>query len=231
VKHPKIKVEERKIFGKKLKFLRRDGILPANLYGKDLKSIAIQIAYKEFEKVFKEVGTTGIVDVEVSGKVMPTLIHNLQTSYKRVPLHADFFKVNLKEKIKTMIPLSFIGEPVAVAEKQGLLMEIVREVEVEALPDDLPEKIEVNVESLAQVGDHILVEAIKVPQGTKILTDPDQTIVKIGELVTKEVEKEVAAEEAAAEAAEEEPEKAGEEKEEGQKTEENNKETEASKEE
>lgn len=214
MKHPKVKVEERKVFGKKLKNLRKEGILPGNLYGKDIKSQAIQIPYKEFEKIFKEVGTTGLVDIEVNGKTVPALIHNLQTDYRRTPLHADFFKVNLKEKIKTMIPLSFVGEPVAVAEKQGLLMENIHEVEVEALPDDLPEKIEVNVEGLSQVGDQITAGDLKAPSGVQILTDPNQTVAKIGELVSKATEEEIAEEEAAAEEAKEEAEGEQEEQEE-----------------
>lgn len=197
MKHPQLKVEKRKILGKKVKSLRRDGILPANIYGKDIKSASVQVAFKDFEKIYKQVGSTGIVDVEFDGKTIPSLIHSIQTDYHRNPLHADFFKVNLKEKIKTMIPLSFVGEPKAVSEKLGLLMEILHEVEVEALPEELPERIEVNVENLAAVDEQITVGDIKIPQGVTILTDPGQVVAKIGELVVEEPEPEVSAEEGA----------------------------------
>lgn len=194
MKHPQLKVEKRKVLGKKVKNLRKEGILPANIYGKDIKSASVQASFKDFEKIYKQVGSTGIVDVEFDGKTIPSLIHSIQTDYHRNPLHADFFKVNLKEKIKTMIPLSLIGEPKAVSEKQGLLMEIMHEVEVEALPEELPEHIEVNVENLSAVDEQVTVANIKTPSGVTILTDPGQVVVKIGELVVEEPEPEEPAE-------------------------------------
>lgn len=195
MKHPQLKVEKRKILGKKVKNLRKEGIIPANIYGKDIKSASIQVSFKDFEKIYKQVGSTGIVDVEFDGKTIPSLIHSIQTDYHKNPLHADFFKVNLKEKIKTMIPLSFVGEPKAVSEKLGLLMEILHEVEVEALPEELPEHIEINVENLSSVGEQTTVGDIKAPQGVTILTDPGQVVAKIGELVVEEPEPEAPVEE------------------------------------
>ncbi|MCL4354868.1 50S ribosomal protein L25 [Patescibacteria group bacterium] len=195
MKHPKLKVEKRVILGKKIKNLRREGILPANIYGKDIKSAAVQVPLKDFEKIYKEVGATGLVDIEFGEKSIPVLIHSLQTDYRRTPLHADFFKVNLKEKIKTMVPLSFVGEAKAVTDKLGLVLELLHEIEVEALPDELPEKIEVNVENLAVVNDQIVVSDLKAPQGVEITTDGAQPVAKIGELVVEEPEEEVPAEE------------------------------------
>lgn len=205
MKRLKLSVEKRKILGKKIKKLRREGILPANVYGKNIKSQAVQVPYKDFEKVFKEAGETGLVDLELDGKIIPVLIHNLQIeSLTRTPLHADFFQVNLKEKVKTMVPLVIVGEPKAVSEKIGLLLQPLSEVEVEALPEELPENIEVNVEHLAAIDEQITVADLKKPAGVEILTDPDQVVVKIAELVTKEAAEEAAAEAAAAEAAKEE---------------------------
>jgi large subunit ribosomal protein L25 len=189
MKHPKLAVQKRDILGKKVKKLRKEGILPANIYGKDLKSTAVQVSYKEFEKLFKEVGETGLVDVEVDGQARPVLIHNVQyDNMTRLPLHADFFQVNLKEKVKTMVPLTITGEPVAITEKAGLLLQTLSEVEVEALPEELPEHIEVNVESLAAVDEQITVADLKVPSSVTVLTDPSQVVVKISELVSKEAE-------------------------------------------
>jgi large subunit ribosomal protein L25 len=198
---PKLTVEERKMLGKSVKKLRREGILPANIYGKDIKSLAVQLPQKEFENVFKAAGETGLIDVAVNGEVKPSLIHNVQFDYLRNPLHADFFQVNLKEKVKTMVPIEIIGEPKAEVDKVGLLLQPVSELEVEALPEDLPEHIEINVEGLAAVDDQITIEDIKPPKGVTILTDPSQVVVKIGELVSKEAQEQAAAEEAAAEAA------------------------------
>lgn len=195
-------VTPRKIVGKKVKKLRREGTLPANVYGKDIKSESVQVEYKDFERAYKEAGETGLVELSLDGKVRPVLIHNIQFDpVYHEPLHADFYQVNLKEKVKTMVPLSFIGDPQAVTNKVGLLLEQISEIEVEALPTDLPEKIEVNVEPLANVSDQITVGEIKAPDGVAILTDSTQVAAKIGELVTKEAQEQAAAEQAAAEAA------------------------------
>src|SRR3989338_3642176 len=101
-----------------------------------------------------KVEETGLLDVSVDGQVRPVLIHNVQFDFlSYLPLHADFFQVNLKEKVKTMVPLVVVGEPKAVADKVGLLLQTLSEVEVEALPEALPEKLEVNAQNLAAVDD------------------------------------------------------------------------------
>ena len=201
MKREKLTVTKRKITGKKVKQLRRDGILPANVYGKDFKSVSVQVPLKDFEKVYKDAGETGVVDLDLEGKAIPVLIHNVDTDYLSNVLHAEFYKVNLSEKVKTMVPVLVTGEPKAVADNTGLLMNITTEVEVEALPTDLPENLEINVEGLANVGDQITVGDVKAPEGVTIITDPGQVIVKIDELVSKEAQEQAAEEEAAAEAA------------------------------
>ena len=194
MKHPKLVVTKRTILGKKVKNLRKEGVFPANIYGKDIKSSSVQMPYKDFDQIYKEAGSTGIVNVEFEGKLIPSLIHSVQTDYHNNPLHADFFKVNLKEKIKTMVPLLFVGEPKAVSDKLGLLMEILHEVEVEALPEELPENVEVNVEPLSAIDQQITVADLKAPAGVEILTDSGQVVAKIAELVVEEPEPEVPAE-------------------------------------
>lgn len=195
-------VEKRKILGKNVKKLRREDILPANIYGRNIKSLAVQVPYKEFEKVYKEAGETGLVDVEIAGEIKPSLIHNLQQDYynHRI-LHVDFYQVNLKEKVKTTVPIQIVGEARAVSDKLGLLLQPLSQIEIEALPTDLPEKIEVDVTHLAAVNDQVAVKDIKTPTGVTILTGPEQVLVKIGELISKEAQEQAAAEAAAAEAA------------------------------
>ena len=202
MKRHKLAVEKRKITGKKVKKLRREGFLPANIYGKDIKSLSVQVPYKDFEKVYKEAGETGIVDVEIGSEIKPSLIHNVQQDYyNHKLLHADFFQVNLKEKVKTMVKVVAVGIPKAVSEKLGLLLQPLSEVEIEALPTDLPDKIEVQVESLAEVNAQITVGEIKAPLGVTILTDASQVVAKIGELISKAAAAQAAAEAAAAETA------------------------------
>ncbi len=201
MKRHKLSVEKRKVLGKQVKKLRKEGILPGNIYGKDIKSTSVQVSLKDFMPVFKEAGETGLVDLELEGKTIPVLIHNLQSDYRNTLLHADFYQVNLKEKVKATVPLQITGEPKAETEKIGLLMNILSEVEVEALPEDLPEHIEVNVEHLAAVDEQITVADLKVPTGVEVLTDPSQVVSKISELVSKEAAEQAAEEAAAAEAA------------------------------
>lgn len=203
MKREKIKAEKRKVVGKQVKKLRREGIIPANVYGKTLKSESLQVLLNDFIPVYKQVGETGLVDLSVGDKVTPVLIHNVQSDFRGNVLHADFFAVNLKEKVKATVPLEVIGEPKAVTDKIGILMNILNEVEVEALPENLPENIEVNVEHLANIDDQITVGDLKAPEGVEVLTDKEQVVSKVGELVTKEAAEQAAADAAAAEAAKE----------------------------
>lgn len=191
MKHPHLVVTKREVIGKKVKKLRREGILPANVYGKELASTAVQVDMKVFQDVFDQVGETGLIDLEFDGKTSPVLVKNPQLAYPlRTFMHVDFFQVNLKEKVKAMIPVVLIGEPVAVTEKIGLMLHTQNEVEIEALPEALPENIEVDVAHLAQIDDQILVSDLKAPEGVTILTDPNQTVAKISELVVEEPEPE-----------------------------------------
>lgn len=184
-----LKAEKRTVLGKAVKKLRRTGSLPANVYGKDLESTAIQVNTKEFEAIYKEAGETGLVDLKVGDETRPVLIKNLQLQYPlRIPLHVDFYQVNLKEKVKTMVPIELIGTAKAVAENIGTLIQPLSEIEVEALPTDLPEKIEVNIEPLAALDEQITVGDVKVAENITILTDLGQVIVKIAELAAPEPE-------------------------------------------
>ncbi len=186
----KLSVEKRKIIGRKVKLLRRDGFLPANIYGKKVKSLAVQLATKDFLPVFKEVGETGLVEIKVAGeeKTRPVLIHNVHFHpVDDDPLHADFYQVDLKEKVTTKVPVELIGESPAVKEKIGILIQPLNEIEVEALPADLPEKIEVDISDLKAVNDVVSVDKVKISTGVKILTDQKEILVKIEPPAKEEV--------------------------------------------
>lgn len=179
---PKLMVEKRKITGKKVKLLRREGLLPANIYGKKTKSLSVQLPAKLFLSVFKEVGETGLLELKVGGEdtVRPVLVHNVHFHpVSSDPLHVDFYQVDLKEKVTTKIPVEIIGESLAVKDKIGILIQPLSEVEVEALPADLPEKIEVDISGLKAVGGIITVDQVKVAPGVKILTDGKEVLAKI----------------------------------------------------
>jgi len=177
-----LKVEKRKVLGKKVKKLRKEGILPANIYGKNVKSLAVQVSLKEFLPIYKKVGETGIVEIMVEGEKTPrhALIHNVQKDpVTDQLLHADFHQVSLTEKITASIPVELVGESPAVAQKLGVLIQPLSEVEVEALPTELPEQFTVDISGLKEVDQAITVGDLKPPAGVKILTSEKEILVKI----------------------------------------------------
>jgi len=206
MKHPILNATSRTTLGKKVKKLRREGQLPANVYGKGLSSTSIQISSDDFKTVYAEVAETGLIDLMIGEKKHPVLVKNLQMNFRsRTPLHVDFYQVNLKEKVKAMVPLVLSGEAKAVTENIGTLLQTLNEVEVEALPEALPENIEVNIENLSQVDDQIMISELKTPDGVTILTDESQVVAKISEITVEEEPEPVVEEGAEGETSEGEP--------------------------
>lgn len=198
-----LKAEKRKISGRKVKQLRKQGILPANIYGKEIKSISIQLPVKDFLKTYEKAGETGIIELSVKeGETHPVLVHNLQIHpVSGLPLHVDFHRISLTEKVKASVPVVMMGEALAVQSKMGLLLTPVSELEVEALPGDLLERIEVDVSKLEKVNQEIKIKDLKIADKVTILADQELVLVKIGELVTEETKKILEEEKTAAEAA------------------------------
>lgn len=186
---PVLTVKERKVFGREVRKLRREGVLPANLFGKKIKSEALALPLKEFAKIYEQVGETGLVDLKTDGKSHSVLIHNVQLDpVKNEPIHVDFHEVSLTEKTKARIPIEFVGEAPAVEQKIGILIQPLSEVEVEALPTDLPEKIQVDISSLKAVDESLTVADLKVDTKTvTVLADKDEVVVKIEPPAKEEV--------------------------------------------
>lgn len=177
----KLSANAREVLGRKVKTLRRDGLLPANVYGKNVKSLAVQLPVKEFNTVFEKAGETGLIDLAVDGEIRPVLITNVQLHPTTdLPLHADFRQVDLKEKITAPVPIELTGESLAEKTGVGILVQQMNEVEVEALPTDLPEKIVVDVSKLENVDDAVLVSTLDVDRSKVAITaEPEQIVVKI----------------------------------------------------
>lgn len=184
----KIKVEPRTILGKKVKTLRKQGVLPANLFGKDFKSKAVQVQEKEFLRAFKKAGETGIVEVSLKDQVYPVLIHNVQKNpVSGSLLHVDFHKVNLKEKVTTHVPLKLLGEAPAEKSGIGLVLQTVNELEIESLPADIPHEFEIDISNLTEVGQTIHVKDLKVDRDkVEIKNDPEEVIVSVQTAEMKE---------------------------------------------
>ncbi|MBU0569835.1 50S ribosomal protein L25 [Patescibacteria group bacterium] len=186
-----LKVQSRKLLGRKVKKLRREGILPANVYGKKVKSRSVSVELSDFEKIFKQAGETSIVDLSLDKEKLPVLIHNIQVDpVSDRPVHIDFLQVNLKEKVTSQIPVELVGE--SPAEKQGLgtVVQYISEIEVEALPADLLDKFEIDLSKLGKVDDTVLVRDIKVDKKKISIKkeDEEKMVVKIEELRKEEEE-------------------------------------------
>lgn len=175
--------EPRTVLGRKVKQLRREGVLPANIYGKKVKSESVQVKLPDFQKVYEEVGETGLVALKVGSTNHPVLIHNVQLdSVSDLPLHADFMEVDLHEKVTATVPIEFTGESPIEKSQEGIVVPQLREVEVEALPTDLPENITVDISELDAVGKAIKVADLKVDRAkVEIKDDPEQIVVVIEE--------------------------------------------------
>jgi len=158
--HLKLKANSRTKVGHTAKQLAREGLLPAVMYSKKVQSTPIQVDYKEFYHTYKESGRTQVIDLKIDDdKAVPCIVHDIDVHpVKDIPRHVDFLVVNLKEEITAPVPLEFVGEAPAVKEFGAVVNIVFDEVEVKALPDKLPESIEVNLELLADMQDTITFE-------------------------------------------------------------------------
>ncbi len=183
---------ERELLGKNVKRLRVNGKLPGHVYGKGVETEHVTVDTKVFLNTFKTAGETGLVDLKIGAeKIRPVLIRGVQ--YDPVtdkPLHIDFYQVDLKVKVKVPIPIELIGdEPEKVHLGEAIVLQILNEVEVMALPEDLIEKIEVNIENLKNIDDAITVGDLSYDrEKLTIGAEPEEVVVKLAPAVTAEME-------------------------------------------
>ncbi|MBN1994263.1 MAG: 50S ribosomal protein L25 [Anaerolineae bacterium] len=176
-----LKAEVREISGSHVKHLRRDGLVPAVLYGRDTAATLLQIEAKALGKVLKEAGTHQLISLQV-GKHKPlmTLARDIQRDIiKHHYLHVDFYAVKMDEKVTAQVPLILEGIAPAVKEKGGVLTQGLDEIEIECLPSDLLSAISVNIDGLTEYNETLTVADLVVPSSVTILSDPDSMVVKI----------------------------------------------------
>lgn len=184
-----LNAQERTILGKKVKKLRVDGLLPAHVFGKGVDGEVVVVKTTEFLKTFHQAGETGLVDLKIGAeKVRPVLIREVQ--YDPVtskPIHIDFYQVNLSEKVKVSVPIVQIGEPAeAVHLGEAIILQTLNEVEVEALPTDLPEKIEVDITNLKQLDDAITLGQLNFDrEKVSVEADPEEIVIKLAPAVSE----------------------------------------------
>jgi large subunit ribosomal protein L25 len=208
---PRLVAEPRDILGKKVALLRRDGKLPAVVYGHGHASEAIQLDAHEFEILRRHAGRNALVDLKVgSGRAYPVLLHGVQEHpVNRKPIHVDFFVVKMTEEMAVDVPVAVVGESEAVAKQGGTLLHLRDTVHIRALPADIPPSLELDVTPLDNFDAVLHVSDLVVPAGVTVLTDAGEALARV-QPPRLELEPEVAAAAEEAEAAAEEAAEPGE---------------------
>ena len=196
-----LKVQIRNILGRKVKTLRKEGLIPAELYGHGVKNLHLTLSAKEFQKVFKETGESTVVNlVTEDKKTLPVMIHEVKTdTLSGKILNIDFYQIKMSEKIRVHTPIEFIGESPAVKTFGGILVKTLQEIEVEALPQDLPRRLQVDLILLDEIGKNISVKDLKISDKAKFFVSPETIIATVIEAKAEEVTEKVAEEAAPAE--------------------------------
>ncbi len=189
--------------------LRREGLLPCVLYGSEVDTIPLTVNTSELERIIREGGNNVLIKVIVDSQEYITLVREVQLHpVVKDYLHADLQRISMKEKLQTLVPLLIVGESPGVEQDGGILQQQYREIEVECLPTDIPDRVEVDISELG-FGESITVADLNAGDGVEIITDADEVVVSV---VAPHVEEEpVEEEEVDAEAGAAEPERIGEE--------------------
>jgi large subunit ribosomal protein L25 len=185
-----LNVEKREKMGN-LGALRAADKMPAVFYGRKEKSTPISLLAKDFKKVWKEAGESTIISLHGAGKDVDAIIHDVDVHpVTEEPRHVDFYVIEKDRKIKVNVPIEFVGE--APVEKLGhIIIKVLHEIEVEALPGNLPQSLEVDISSLTELESQILVKDIKKSEGVEFMADPEDVVISVSEAREDEPEPEV----------------------------------------
>ena len=187
-----LQAKRRSITGKHVKTLRVKGVIPAVVYGGKSGTESIEVDTREFEKVWREAGEAGLVELTVDGSKKTVLIKDVAADpLKGAPVHADFYEVSMDKLIRIKVPLKFIGES-PVVKLGASVVKVMHEVDVEALPAKLPSVLVVDLSRLVNVGDRYLVSNLELPEGVSVKADANELIVLTEEMKAEEVAPETA---------------------------------------
>jgi len=172
------------------KKINRDEKIPSILYGHKIKNILLEVNYKDFEKIHQQVGESTLVNLLINKKEKTVLIKEVQRDpVNDKYIHIDFYQVRTGEKIKTAVALNFTGKSQAADESDGILVQNIDTIEIEALPKDLPKGIQVDLSQLKELNSVIRVKDLEIPANITVLTDQDQLVATVTASKIKEEEK------------------------------------------
>lgn len=187
-----LQAERRDMTGKQTRQLRRAGRVPAVIYGKGFTSMPITMDMREVTRVLPHITSSQLITIELEGTQHTALVRERQRSpLLKELLHVDFQAVSMTETLRTMVGLEFVGDAPAVIEQMGVLVTGVEQIEVEALPGDLPERIIVDLSGLDEIGQGIYVKELNIPKGVQVLTDPEEMVAFITTMMAEEEVEEV----------------------------------------
>jgi len=183
MRHFQLSANTRTVLGNSVRKLRKQGLLPAVLYGQNFNSLPIQIDKKTFLKLYKQVGKTNVIDLSVDSQTLPVIVQDLDIDPVFGDVrHVDFLVVNLKQKVKVTVPIQYIGTPIGVKQLGAVLAVNLDELEIEVLPEKIPDCITVDVTNLTNIHDSISVaDLLQVAQDYQILNDPETILVSLTE--------------------------------------------------
>jgi large subunit ribosomal protein L25 len=194
-----LEIAPREVMGKATKRLRKEGIIPANIFGHKEEPQAVQLDAVTFDRLRRSHAGTGIITLRMSdgNGAQTALIRHVQHDPRSGKVvHVDFFRVSMNESLKIKVALHFVGESPAVKNENGVLLHLLDALEVECLAGEIPEYIEVDISSLNEIDGMLHAEDVKLPEKVKLVTDPKEGVAKVAATRAE------AAEEAAAETAE-----------------------------
>jgi large subunit ribosomal protein L25 len=186
-----LSAESRSVHGKKVKQLRNKDLIPAVVYGPDMAPQTIQVNERDMSSALQRAGATALIDLLIDSEKEPNtvLARDIQRDILTSRLqHVDFYKVRLTEKVRITPRLELVGEAPAVRSGEAVLLHSMTEVDIECLPTDLVDLIEVDISNLEKLGQTVVVSDLPVPSGVTILADPDEVVVS---LVSPRIELEV----------------------------------------
>lgn len=176
-----IEAKNRTISGRKVKTLRQKGLIPAVLYGRGIESRNLTVEQGLFSKIFKKAGESSLIDLSIEGAApIKVLIHDVvYDPVTDVLIHIDFYQVRMTEKLRTEIPLKFVGEAPAVKELGGIFVKPIDTLEVECLPGNLVSEIEVDISSLKTFADILHLSDLKLPPGIELVLKSNEVLAKV----------------------------------------------------
>jgi large subunit ribosomal protein L25 len=199
-----LQATKRETLGKKVRFLRRRGIIPTHLFGHGIESIALQCDAAQLQQVLAQTGMTRLLSLKLEKAKKPrnVVVREVQKDPQTGELlHVDFYQVRMAEKIKVDVPIIFIGEAPALKSKENRLLHELTSLTIECLPDKLPDNIELDMSPLTEAGKTIQVKDISLGKEITVFNDPEHIVVKITLRPIEKVEEVEVVEEVAEEVA------------------------------